>query len=165
MMRRRTIARAISIAEVPNPLSIETQAIQAIETRPLLQAAIEAQKYRLEEAELQAARTFATETQVRGRVEVERAFQSSQAAKQSEEQIKQRTEALTYINEKLNKHTELLKTNYPDAVGAALDLRVEALESGRSQNETAGKGIAEEIKSLKAERSKLTKSSGPKAAS
>jgi homoserine acetyltransferase len=164
MMRRRTIARAISIAEVSKPLSIETQAIQAIETRPLLQAAIEEQKHRLEEAELQAARTFATETQVRGRVEVERAFQSSKAAKESEEQIKQRAEALTYIQEKLNKHVDLLKANYPDAVGAALDLRVEALEAARSQNETSGKGLTEEIKNLKAERSKLTKSTAPKAA-
>ena len=161
-MRRRNIARAISIAEVPKPLSIETQAIQAIETRPLLLAAIEEQKHRLEEAELQAARSFASETHVRGRVEVERAFQSSNAAKESEEQIKQRTEALTYIQEKLNKHLDLLKTNHPDAVGAALDLRVEALEAARSQNETAVKGVAEEIKSLKAERSKLSKS--PKAA-
>lgn len=156
-MRRRSIATAISIAEVPKPLSFETQAIQAIETRPKLQAAIEEQKYKLEEAELKAARTFASQTQAGGHVDVEKAFQTSKASKESEEQIKQRSEALEYLQEKLNKHVEQLKTNYPEAVGAALDRRVEALEAVRLEKETAGKGIAEEIKNLKAERSKLLK--------
>ena len=157
MMRRRSIASTISIAEVPKPLSVETQAIQAIDTRPKLQAAIEEQKHSLEEAELQLARTFASQTQAGGHIDLEKALQSSKTSKDVEEQIKQRTGALEYLQEKLNKHVDQLKANYPDAVGAALDSRVEALEAIRLENESAAKGIAEEIKYLKAERSKLSK--------
>jgi hypothetical protein len=158
------MATAISLAEAPKPLSIETLAIQAIETRPKLQAAIEEEKHRLEEAELKVARTFASQTQAGGNVDVEQALQSSKASKESEEQIKQRTGALEYLQEKLNKHLDQLKVNHPGAVGAALDLRVGALEAIRLEKETAGKGIAEEIKNLKAERSKLPKGAAKKAA-
>ena len=165
MMRRKSFAPApaLSIAEVSKPLNIETQAIEAIETRPKLQVAIEEQKYKLEEAELQAARAFASQTNTSGQVDVEKAFQSSNASKEAEERIKQRTEALEYLQEKLNKHVDQLKANYPEAVGAALDLRVEALEAARLEKETTGKGLADEIKSLKAERTKL-KSAAAKAA-
>ena len=158
------MATAITLAEAPKPLSSETLAIEAIETRPKLQAAIDDQKYKLEEAELQAAKTFASQTQAGGHVDVEKAFQSSKASRESEAQIKQRTEALEYLQEKLNKHVDQLKANYPDAVGAALDLRVEALEAERLEKETTEKGIAEEIKNLKAERSKLLKAAAKKAA-
>ena len=159
MIRRRPIAPAsapvTSIADASRPLSIETQAVQAIETRPKLQAALEGQKDKLKEAELEAARTLASQTQGGGRLDVEKAFQSSKAAREAEEQIKQRTEALEYLQEKLNKHVDELKANYPDAVGAALDRRVETLEASHLENATAGKDIAQEIKDLKAERSGL----------
>src|ERR1044072_1017028 len=102
MMRRRNTASPISIAEVPKPLNIETLAIEAIETRPKLLAAIDDQKFKLEETGIQAARTFASQTQASRHVDVERAWQSSKASKESEEQLKQRTEALEYLQERLN---------------------------------------------------------------
>ena len=163
MIRRRPIA-ALSIAEAPKSASVEVQAIEAIETRPKLQLAIEEQKSKLEATAFQAARAFASQTQASGQVDVEKAFQSSNSLKESEERIKQRTEALEYLQDKLNKHLDQLKSYFPDAVAAALDRRVETLEATRLEKEAAGKGIAEEIKSLKAERTKLAKSSATKAA-
>lgn len=154
-MRRRTGRPAISLAEVPKPLSIETQASQAIEARPLLLAALEAQNDKLQEAELQAARTFASQTHAGGYVDVEKAFQSSRASKESEEQIKQRIAALEYFKERLNTHVEYLKANYPDAVAAAIDLRLAALEASQLEKETSGKDLAQEIKDLKTERTQL----------
>ena len=156
-MRRRSIASTISIAEVPKPVSIETLAIEAIEARPKLRAAIDDQKSRFEETGIQAARTFASQTQTGRHVDVEKALQSSKVSKESEEQIQQRTEALEYLQERLNKHIDQLKVNHPDAVGAAIDLRLAALEAMRLEKETEEKSIAEEIKSLKTERGQLQK--------
>lgn len=156
---------AISLAEVPKPSGIETQVLQAVDARPKLQAAIQEQKHKIEEAELELARTFARDTQTAAKLDVESAYQKNKALEESEERSKQRIEALGSILEKVNKHLEQLKADFPEAVRAALTQRVETLEKALLEKGVAGKGIVEEIKKLKAEISKLPKATAKKAGS
>jgi cell division protein FtsB len=167
MMRRRTMRAAISLAEAPkpsDPSGIETQAVQAIEVRPKLQAAIEEQKHKLEEAELELAKTFASATQTAARLDPEFALQKHKALEELKERIKLRSEALVKILELVSKHLEQLKVDFPAAVYAALIQRVDKLEEERLAKKTAGEGFAEEIKKLKYEISKLPKGDVKKAA-
>lgn len=157
----------ISLAEAPKPSgpsSVETQAVQAIEARPKLQAAIEEQKQKLAAAELELARTFASATQTATRIDPEFALQKHKAFEELKERTRLRSEALEYILEKVSKHLEQLKADFPAAVYAALILRVEKLEKALSEKKTTGDSFAEEIKKLKSEISKLPKSDAKKAA-
>jgi hypothetical protein len=157
---------AISLAAVPNASiapDIETQALQAIEARPKLQAAIDEQKQKLAEAKRELARTFATQTHAAGRIDVERAFQSHKAEQELEEQTQQRIEALESIQTKIDDHLAQLKTESPKAVHAALMFRVDTLEKELSEKKTAGDGFGEELRKLKLEISKLPKSAAKKA--
>jgi hypothetical protein len=166
MMKRRTMSAAISIAAVPNLAiapDIQTQALEAIEARPKLQAAIDEQKQKLKEAKRGLARSFATQTQAAARIDVERAFQSHKAEQELEEQTQQRIEALESIQTKINDHLDQLKTESPEAVHAALMLRVGTLEKEASEKKTAGDGFAEELRKLRIEINKLPKSAGKKA--
>lgn len=158
---------AISLAEAPkpsDPSGIETQAVQAIEVRPKLQAAIEEQKHKLEEAELELAKTFASATHTAARLEPEFALQKHKALEELKERIDLRSKALANILELVSKHLEQLKADFPGAVYAALILRKERLEEELLAKKTTGNGLAEEIKKLKYEISKLPKSDVKKAA-
>ena len=164
-MKRRTMPAAISLAAVPNLAiapDIETQALQAIEARPKLQAAIGEQRQKLAEAKLELARSFATQTQAAARIDVERAFQSHKAEQELEEQTQQKIEALESIQTKIDDHLAQLKAESPKAVHAALMLRVDTLEKELSEKKTAGDGFGEELRKLKLEISKLPKSAAKK---
>jgi chromosome segregation ATPase len=164
-MRRRTVTAANSLSEVPRPSDIEMQISQLIEARPKLRAAIQEQEHKIEEAELELARTFARDTQTVAKLDVESAYQKNKALEESEERSKQRIEALESILEKINKHLEQLKADFPEAVRVALTQRVVTLEKALLEKGVPGKGIVEEIKKLKAEISKLPKATAKKASS
>lgn len=158
---------AISLAPAPKPaaaLDVETQAAQAIDARPKLQAAIDEQKQKIEDAQLELARSFASQAHPAAIIDVEKAFQSYKAEQELEERIQQRIEALGGLQKKLDDHLSRLKAEFPEAVYAALILRVEKLEKEVLAKETAGKGFAEEIKELRTEISKLPKGAVKKVA-
>ena len=148
---------AIALAEVPTSSGTETQARQAIEARPKIQAAIEEQNHKIEEAELELARTFARDAQSAAKLDVESAFQKHKALADSKERTTQRTEALKCILGKVNDHLKQLKAESPVAVRAALTQRVETLKGLAVETEKAGKSFAEEIKKLQAEIKALPK--------
>ena len=96
-------------SKVPRPSDIEMQLSQTIEARPKLQAAIEEQKHKLEEAEFELARTFVSATQTAARLDVKFALQKHKTFEELKERTRQRIEALESILEKVNKHIAKLK--------------------------------------------------------
>jgi hypothetical protein len=163
IMRRRIMATAISIAEAPRPSGIEPEILSAIDARQKLQAAIEAETGKRDDAEVEFARAVAREISASQVVNVDVVVQRDQAAKTAAERAKQRIEALGCVLEKINTRIEQLKTESPDVVAAVLTAKIETLEEALYEQEETEKGLESQIKLLKAEVGKLPKGAVKKA--
>jgi uncharacterized coiled-coil protein SlyX len=162
-MRRRIMATAITLAEVPGPSDTESEVLNAIDAREKLQTAIEAEKLKREAAEIELAKVVAKEISGTKVVNVDAIFQRNEAWKTADERSQQRIEALESVLAKVRKRIEQLKADSPYAVNAALSKRIEALEKTLSEKEEAEKDLEDQIKLLKYEVSKLPKPTATKA--
>jgi len=162
-MRRRIMASAISLAEVPRPLDAEIEVLNAIDARQKLQAAIVSENQKREAAEIEFARVVAKEISGWQVVNVDAVVQKEVAAKSATEKSKQRIEALQSVLTRVNKRIEQLKSDSPEAVNTALTKKIEALEKSLSEKEDAEKDLEDQIKLLKYEVSKLPKAVTKKA--
>jgi uncharacterized protein YceH (UPF0502 family) len=163
IMRRRIMATAISLAEVPKPSDDETEVLEAIEARQKLQATIELENGKREAAEIEFVRIAAKEISGSQVFNVDTVFQRDVAGKAAAERAKQRIEALESILAKMNKRIEQLKADSSYAWNAALTKRIEALEKALSEKEEAEKDLEDQINALKAEVIKMPKATSKKA--
>jgi preprotein translocase subunit SecD len=156
--RRRVMSTAISLAEVPRPLSVESEVLKAIDARQKLLAAIESEKQKRESDEVEFAKGLARDIGGSPTVNVDLITQKDAARKVANDRANQRSEALETVLGIINKRIEQLGVDSPDEVSAAFSKQVESLEKTLSEKEEAGKEIEGEIKMLKAEMRKLPKS-------
>ena len=161
-MRRRKAATALSIA--PQPSDKSAEAFSAIEARRKLEISIEDQKSKAKLAQTDFARSFARGLQLVSAVDAETAFQKNEGRKVAEARAQQRIDALENLLEAVNNFIEQLKYDSPEAVSAALNRKVEALEKTLNEYDEDGKDLEDEIKKLKAEINKLPKTATKKAA-
>lgn len=142
---------AISLAELPRPLSIESEVFNAIEARQKLEAAIQSENQRRESDEVEFAKGLARDISGSEIVNVDTLVQRDAAGKLAGERAKQRVEALESVLATINSCFERLAADYPDEVNAALSKKIQALEKTLSEKEEAEKDLVVQIERLKAE--------------
>lgn len=145
---------AISLAEVPRPLSIESEVFNAIDARQKLEAAIQSENQRRESDEVEFAKGLARDISGSQTVNVDTLVQRDAAGKVAGERAKQRVDALESILATINSCLEQLGANYPDEVNAALSKKIQAFEKTLSEKEEAEKDLVVQIERLKAETKK-----------
>lgn len=147
---------AISLAELPRPLSIESEVFNAIEARQKLEAAIQSENQRRESDEVEFAKGLARDISGSETVNVDTLVQRDAAGKLAGERARQRLEALESVLATINSCFERLGADYPDEVNAALSKKIQALEKTLSEKEEAEKDLVVQIERLKAETKKPT---------
>lgn len=150
-MKRRNMAIAYRLAEVPRPFDIGTEVLYGLDSRRKLQAAIESENQKRYAAEIELTRIVVKEINGWPVVNVDVVLQRDAAAKSAAERFRKRIEALESTLARVNQRIEQLKCDSTDAFNAAVTRRVEALEKTRSEKEGAERDLEDQILFLKAE--------------
>jgi hypothetical protein len=150
-MKKRNLATAYRLTEVPRPLDIGTEVLYALDARRKLQAAIESENQKRYAAEIESTGVVVKEINGWPVVNVDVVRQRDVAAKSAAERFKKRIEALKSTLARVNQRIEQLKCDYTDAFNAAVTRRIAALEKTLSEKEGAEKDLEDQIRLLKAE--------------
>jgi hypothetical protein len=157
------MSTAISLAEVPRLASAESEVWKAIDARQKLLAALKSENQKRDSDEVEFALGLVRDISSGPTVNVDLVTQRDSARKVASDRAEQRSKALESALGIVNHRIDQLAKDSPAAVNAAFSKKIELLENTLSENEEAGREIEAEIKILKAEIRRLSKSASRKA--